>query len=252
MRVLTIGGGEPFLYPFLPDMVRAAKQAGLFVHVDTNAIALRQTPATASLIEEAINLLGLPLDGPNSRIHGMMRSSPGHFDVLMKRLSWLEPYLGKIKINTIVTASNVAALPELGQLVDRLGPVRWSLYQYWPLSLGAKAHLLHSIDQQSFMSAVDALGSLEHVHVEANPLPSRRLTYPFVSHEGVLYIHSLSSLGDYERLGSLFDDAVVSEMFSRCGPERGEAQERYHRGGVPTMLADAAFQKRQSDDSESS
>lgn len=227
MAVVTLGGGDPFIYPFLPDLIASAKQAGLLVHVDTNAIAMRQTPDTARLIEECIDLIGVPLDGPSAYIHGMMRSSPGHFDVLMKRLSWLEPYREKIKINTVVTSLNAASLPELGRLITRLNPARWSLYQYWPLSLGAKSVSRHGIDHQSFMSAVRAINPLGRIQIEVNPLPSRRLTYPFVSHEGVLYTHSLSSLGDYEMLGSLFDNGVVERMFSRCGPERVEAQSRY-------------------------
>lgn len=229
MKVVTIGGGDPFLYPFLPAMIRSAKKAGLFVHVDTNALALRQTPEVAELIAESVDLIGLPLDGSNARIHGAMRSSPGHFDLILRKLAWLDFCVRKIKVNTIVTAANVADLPLLRDLVERLRPARWSVYQYWPLSLGAKAQVSHGIERQSFVSAVASLEALKHVRMEVNPLPSRRLTYPFVSHEGEVYLHSGSSLSDYEKLGTLFDDRVVDELFSRCGPEREEAKDRYRQ-----------------------
>jgi len=230
MSVITLGGGDPFQHRFLPDLVRLAKESGLIVHIDTNGIALRETSENYRLIESGVDLLGLPLDGSDEMLHGTMRSSPRHFRLVMEKLKWLDGLRAKIKLNTIVTAVNASRLGDLADLVGALQPARWSIYQYWPLSMGAAVWEKHALGDATFRAATGPLATFERlssIHVEVNSQACRRLTYPFVSHTGELYVHSAVSPRDYEPLGSIFDDAVVAELKRRCGPERSNAQSRY-------------------------
>jgi MoaA/NifB/PqqE/SkfB family radical SAM enzyme len=236
-EVFTFGGGDPMLYEFLPELIASAKKRGLFVHVDTNGIGLQCTQATVSLLNQGIDLLGLPLDGPRAEIHDRMRSTQSHFELALDRLTWLRPFMCKVKINTFVSKFNVNAIPEMVPLIARLGPSRWSLYQYWPLSHGKTAMTRHVILDEQFSTIMGRLPTvIDRVRVEVNPLPVRRLTYPFVSHDGMIYIHDEMDESSYKMLGPIFDDAVIAELFAKCGMEREEAKSRYASpGGLGKM-----------------
>ena len=227
-EVFTFGGGDPTLYGFLPDLVASAKRCGLFVHVDTNGIGLQCTQTTVSLLTQGIDLLGLPLDGPRAEIHDRMRSTSSHFDLILDRLTWLEPFMHKVKINSFVSKCNVDAIPDMVPLIARVKPSRWSLYQYWPLSHGKRAMPRHVISNEEFATVMGKIPVvIDRTHVEVNPLPIRRLTYPFVSHDGAIYIHDEMDESKYKTLGSIFDPAVITELFAKCGTERTEAKSRY-------------------------
>jgi MoaA/NifB/PqqE/SkfB family radical SAM enzyme len=233
-QVITFGGGDPMMYPFLPDIVSAAKSRGLFVHIDTNGIGLRCSAKSMRFLESQVDLIGLPLDGPDAATHNRMRSSPAHFDLLMAKLEWLSAIANKMKINTIVTAENGRAVIDMLTLVGQIAPARWSLYQYWPLSTGALVTVQHRISDGDFAEATRGLPQrIGTTCVEVNPLPVRRLTYPFVSQDGSVYVHSGSDLTAYDPLGSIFDDGTVASIMERCGPEREGATSRYSRGLVP-------------------
>jgi MoaA/NifB/PqqE/SkfB family radical SAM enzyme len=189
------------------------------------------------LLTEGIDLLGLPLDGPRADIHNRMRSTESHFGVALDRLLWLRPFMAKIKINTFVSKFNVDTIPEMVPLIARLGPSRWSLYQYWPLSHGKTAITRHSISDEQFSTMIEKLpATIDGVLIEVNPLSVRRLTYPFVSHDGTIYIHDETDDSSYRMLGPIFDDNVITELFARCGVEREESKSRYaSHGGLGKM-----------------
>jgi len=227
-EVFTFGGGDPLLYDFLPDLLASASRCGLFVHVDTNGIGLQCTDATVSLLTNQIDLLGLPLDGPRSDIHDRMRSTTSHFELVVDRLTWLRPFMPKVKINTFVSKCNANTIQEMVPLIARLGPSRWSLYQYWPLSQGKAAIAQHVISDEEFSTTTGKLPAIiDGVRVEVNPIPARRLTYPFVSHDGTVYIHNQKDESSYKILGPIFEDGVIRELLVECGTERQEAKSRY-------------------------
>jgi MoaA/NifB/PqqE/SkfB family radical SAM enzyme len=227
-KVITLAGGDPMVYSFLPHLVETAHHYGLFVHIDTNGIGLRCTDNTASLLTCGIDLLGLPLDGPRQEVHNRMRSTQSHFDLVIERLQWLAPFMHKVKINTLVSMSNADTIGDMVPLVARLGPSCWSLYQYWPLSMGSLVSSDHIMSNEEFLRALDKVPEqIGPVRVEVNPLRVRRLTYPFVSHEGTVYLHHPMEQSAYEPFGSIFDDAVITELFLRCGAERDNAIPRY-------------------------
>jgi MoaA/NifB/PqqE/SkfB family radical SAM enzyme len=226
-KVITFGGGDPLAYQFMPDLIRAAHQCRLFVHLDTNGIGLRCSPETSDLMDQ-IGLLGLPLDGPRAEVHDQMRSARSHFELVISKLEWLRDFKSKIKINTLVSRKNAHTLAEMASFVAAYGPSRWSVYQYWPLSLGKAVFKEHSISEDHFLRSVRPIAALVNsVRLEINPLPSRRLTYPFVSHDGGVYLHDEKDQSAYTSVGSIFDDGVIARVFAHCNAERENAVSRY-------------------------
>lgn len=227
---LTVGGGDPFQYSFIGRVLKRAKKLGLFVHVDTHGRSLRPTVANYSLMEGSVDLIGLPLDGPNPSTHDGMRNSPGHFDVVRRRLDWLNNIDVNVKINTLVARSNINSIMQLGELIRAIAPSRWSLYQYWPVGPAAAVHLEHDIEAVSFLevanTVADRLAATSTV-VEVCPRDRRRATYPIVHHDGSVFVHDSSPRDSFRFLGSLFSGDILDVVASACGSDRPEAAERY-------------------------
>ena len=228
--VITIGGGDPTSYPFWGDLTQKAKSHGLFVHLDTNAIGLRTDSETASVLRQSVDLLGLPLDGPTAAVHDEIQDAEGHFDHLISKVQWAKKQGLQIKINTILTRRNANSVSKMLRVIERLQPVRWSLYQYWPLSLGARAQPEHSITDEEFENSVATFPTnIDQTIVEVNTRLSRRLTYPIVSHAGQVYLHSRENDHAFEVLGSVFEGNAITRALEICSGDRAAAVTRYTR-----------------------
>ncbi len=230
-QTITFGGGDPFQYSYVGDLARRAKAAGLHVHIDTHGKSLTQSQANTQLVTKAIDIVGLPLDGPSSDVHDGMRSAPGHFDIVMKRLRWLKMIGARFKVNTIVSRRNVDSLAELATHVRELAPWRWSVYQYMPLGPGARVFAAHSLELAEFRSAVsrvrERLGAQGVSILEVADKDSRRSTYPIVHHDGSVFVHSKERADALQPVCSIFDRHARQEIDKACGPERPAAVTRY-------------------------
>jgi Fe-coproporphyrin III synthase len=78
-RVVSVSGGEPFLYGGLSDILRHAHALGMRTTVTTNGYFL--DPRHLEPLRGCIDLLAISLDGP-PEIHNRMRASPQAFDRL--------------------------------------------------------------------------------------------------------------------------------------------------------------------------
>lgn len=227
---ITFGGGDPFQYTFIEFILRRAKMSGLYVHVDTHGKALRQSEKNLTLLIETVDLLGLPLDGSTSEMHDRMRSTSGHFEIIRCCLNWLKPYRERLKINTLVSARNIEDLPMLANLVASVAPIRWSIYQYWPLGPGESVSTVHYVCNREFEEkaryAAEIMAGSNTV-VEINNKESRRRTYPIIHHDGSIFVHSPAPQNSFRYIGSIFDEGVLSLIIKLCIGEREVAISRY-------------------------
>ena len=78
-QVVSVSGGEPFLYSGLYQVLRHAKSLGLRTTVTTNGYFLESRRLEA--LRDCLDVLAVSLDGP-PEIHNRLRSSPRAFDRL--------------------------------------------------------------------------------------------------------------------------------------------------------------------------
>lgn len=76
-EVISISGGEPFLYSGLLQVLRHSKSLGLRTTVTTNGYFLQ--PRWLDSMCECLDVLAISLDGPRE-LHDQMRAQPGAFD----------------------------------------------------------------------------------------------------------------------------------------------------------------------------
>ena len=230
-KTVTIGGGDPFQYGFIGDLLKKAKEKSLFVHVDTNANCLVKSKQTFSLIRDYVDLIGLPLDGATAHIHDGMRSKDGHFNLVMRCIEWLGPLQNRLKINTMISKRNIQQMFDLCLLINKLAPIRWSIYQFMPIGPATLVSDDYSIGDSHFRAISESLTcsfiTNKQIAVEISDCHSRKCTYPIIHHDGSVYVHSDLSLDGLLQIGNIFDNGIRAKIIKNCKQERSTARSRY-------------------------
>lgn len=231
-KVITIGGGDPFQYDYIHEIVMKAKSRYLIVHIDTNGVLLRESLDNFNMISDAVDLLGLPLDGPTANVHDLVRECCGHFESVMNKLSWLKDknLNNKVKINTIVTALNSNDLSGIVEIVKKYSPARWSIYQYWAVGPARSVKSVYSISEEHFFECVKSVVESQlgkNIEVEINASDSRRKTYPIIHHDGNVYVHEKFPGDSFVAIGNVFDSDILDKIEASCSDDRPGVVDRY-------------------------
>jgi MoaA/NifB/PqqE/SkfB family radical SAM enzyme len=76
VKRFDISGGEPTLYPHLPELIREARKYGWYVQLNTNGSRL-DGETIGHLVECGLNRIMVSLYSASPEIHDQMRRSPG-------------------------------------------------------------------------------------------------------------------------------------------------------------------------------
>jgi MoaA/NifB/PqqE/SkfB family radical SAM enzyme len=212
-RVVTFCGGEPLLVDKISKYAATLKQHGKFAVLNTNGQLLQkrlrdQHPDRAFRMAD-FAMIGISVDGSTPDIHNTMRGGRGgkpNLDKVLQaaRLVVREPGV-ELKIATVMSKVNRQDLPALAEIVRRLNPAIWRLYQYsgrgsW--NIGQQRHRLE--DDEFQLLAEEA----EHL---AKPVPTVRSTE--AQSEGCLIVDSVGNVlqpthAGYVQHGSCLDQPL--------------------------------------------
>jgi radical S-adenosyl methionine domain-containing protein 2 len=160
---ITFSGGEPFLCPWLMELIAAAKQAGMTTSVVTNGSLV-----TDELLTRAQGLLDwmvISIDSAHPetlRLTGRLTSrrvlSGFEYLTLCREVTSFGIFL---KINTVVSRANWRE--DMVGLITRARPIRWKAMQILPIA-GQNSRTIGtlSITDEQFWSFVDRHRSIEH------------------------------------------------------------------------------------------
>jgi MoaA/NifB/PqqE/SkfB family radical SAM enzyme len=118
-------GGEPLLWPMLPELTCHATALGLRVSATTNGTTLGSATVRRHLIDHYSELT-ISLDAPDAS-HNVLRSSPGLFEALRKNVSELSQARHaqarpmKLRVNTVLLRSTIGRFPEIAREVASWG-----------------------------------------------------------------------------------------------------------------------------------
>jgi radical S-adenosyl methionine domain-containing protein 2 len=161
---VTFSGGEPFLCPWLPELVQVAKQRGMATAVVTNGSLL--TDDLLARLQGSLDWMAVSIDSIDAEaLRATGRITAG------QPLSE-EDYLAcgrtvrrfgiRLKINTVVTRANWHE--DLSELILMLQPLRWKVMQVLPSegqNFGAVHQLVISDEQfEAFVA--------RHRHIESS------------------------------------------------------------------------------------
>lgn len=200
---VTFVGGEPTLYPRLPELLAVAKAEGAWTNVVTNGsrIDAGWLQAQAGVLD----FLTLSIDSADVETHRVLgRATPGGRTLSTEdycALADAARAVGiRVKVNTVVTTRNVSE--SLADLVRRLSPDRWKILQAAPVE-GQNDASIQALtpDREAFYAyvarhvwALDGSG----IRVVAEPVEMIRGSYIMVDPQG-RFFDSTSGAHHYSR-----------------------------------------------------
>ncbi len=122
VKRLHLTGGEPTIHKRFIDVLRLAKKLGMRTSVGTIGTMLARpdfAAAAVPLLDEAL----FSIHGPTAALHDTMAGRQGSFDRVTSALKTcldVDPNFNAF-VNTVVTTTNVEALPDTIEMADKLG-----------------------------------------------------------------------------------------------------------------------------------
>lgn len=135
---IVFTGGDPVQRADLGELLVHARSCGLEVALSTTGDAL--TPVFLDAASPTIDLISLPLDGPNEEINARTKK-PGHFAAIQRVLEWLRAYPAiDVKLCTPVTRHNLAHVPAILDLAEAYAQttsarVFYNVFQAFPRAM---------------------------------------------------------------------------------------------------------------------
>ena len=126
---INFAGGEPTLCPWLPDLIRRAKELGLTTSVVTNGS--RITEGWLEDVRDSLDWVALSIDSVNAetllRTGRTTREGPMSKQDYLRVVALLRQYGVRLKVNTVVMQSNLRE--DLTDFIKEALPERWKLLQ---------------------------------------------------------------------------------------------------------------------------
>jgi radical SAM protein with 4Fe4S-binding SPASM domain len=141
---VSITGGEPFIRRDLPDVIARLAAVGVEVCVQTSGLLVRSVDLR-TLRRSGLSLLLVSIDGIEAH-HDAFRHHGGLFRSACDTVRASVDADIPVRINTVVTRSNMGRVCELLPLARELGVTVFSFFYFSPLGRGA----LHSSEMLSF------------------------------------------------------------------------------------------------------
>lgn len=134
--IFIFTGGDPFKRSDLFELVSYAVEVGLPPAVSPSATPLLTASNLQRLKDVGTKAISLSLDGSNAQRHDDFRRVPGSFQLTTDGWQAARDMGLKLQINTTVTRYNLHDLPDIFQLVQKMGAMTWSLFFLVPTGRG--------------------------------------------------------------------------------------------------------------------
>lgn len=120
---LHLSGGEPASRRDLTDLVKAARDAGLYTNLITSGIGLTEK-RLSELNDAGLDHVQLSLQGTNAEMADMIGGYKGGFDRKMKVAEWIGKIGFPLTLNAVIHRQNMHQLPDAIEMAVQMGARR--------------------------------------------------------------------------------------------------------------------------------
>jgi heme b synthase len=133
--IIILTGGEPLLRPDIFDIAAYGTTKGLRMTMAPNGTLI--TPENAKKMKESgIQRISISLDGSSKDAHDRFRGVPGAYEGALRGIEMAKAAGLEFQINTTVTQTNLAQLPDILKLAETLGAVAHHIFLLIPTGRG--------------------------------------------------------------------------------------------------------------------
>jgi radical SAM protein with 4Fe4S-binding SPASM domain len=136
---LTIGGGEPLLYPELYKLVSKAKELGIKPRILSNGWLVNKA-LIMKLVENGMWGISISLDGAKAETHDKIRGVKGSYDRVINALKLLTSLGVNSPVSMTVNAFNINEIEEEAELCYNLGVKNLGIRPMLPSGRGLKIY----------------------------------------------------------------------------------------------------------------
>jgi AdoMet-dependent heme synthase len=134
--IFILSGGDPLKRPDLYRLIRYGADLGLRMATIPAATDLLTEDIVRRLKESGAGQMALSLDFPRADLHDGFRGVPGAYARTMQAIEWAHRHGMPLQINTTLCGESAPYLPEMVDLVKRLGVVFWEVFFLVPMGRG--------------------------------------------------------------------------------------------------------------------
>ena len=122
---LSLSGGEPTLYPFLPEIIRIASSRGIRTELQTNAVLLADREKAKILADSGLTQAFVSLHSHIASVNDFLTGLKGSWENCVRGIKNLQDLGVNIVVNTVITSANYRYLPDFIVFIARRLNVRF-------------------------------------------------------------------------------------------------------------------------------
>ncbi|MEI9971483.1 MAG: radical SAM/SPASM domain-containing protein [Ignavibacteriota bacterium] len=195
---MDLFGGEPTLYPHLPEVLRLVRDGHSLSFITTNGLLIKKR--AKEIVDNGLNVMLISLDGwdeASSLERGKVR---GSFAAIVDGIAEIERLRGKkpfpiVRISTAITKVNYHSIDKIARAVYDMGVRDWVIQNYFfatdaimrqhaefksETGIGDKVMLHHIPSNNSYLSTGEVRelkASLARTRVFLDGLPEMRVNF---------------------------------------------------------------------------
>jgi AdoMet-dependent heme synthase len=125
---LLLTGGDPLMRKDAFDLMKHAKQRGIYTAVAASVTPLLTRDKLELMRDLGVEIMSVSLDGASAEIHDKIRDIPGTYSSTLEAIETAKSCGMRLQVNTTVMKSNLRHLADIFHLARERGAVAWEVF----------------------------------------------------------------------------------------------------------------------------
>jgi AdoMet-dependent heme synthase len=125
---LLLTGGDPLMRPDVFDLIRHAKEKGVYTAVAASVTPLLGKDRLELMKSLGVEVVSVSLDGATAAVHDRIREIPGTWQATLDAITAASTCGLRLQVNTTVMKSNLRELADIFHLIRERGAIAWEVF----------------------------------------------------------------------------------------------------------------------------
>jgi radical SAM protein len=125
---LLLTGGDPLMRSDVFDLLRHAKERGIYTAVAASVTPLLTREKLELMRDLGVEIISVSMDGASAEIHDRIRDIPGTWRATLDAIEVSTSCGMRLQVNTTVMKSNLRDLADIFHLARERGAVAWEVF----------------------------------------------------------------------------------------------------------------------------